>query len=180
MRTLSNVTLILGALVASPLAAQTEADPKPSDTVRLTFLSTDTPALARMHQLQVRGDSLHLNLASSSGAYPLSEISQIEISRGKAWSTKWGVLGFFGGAAAGALIAWPVHSDDYGVPCSKYGNQGRDGCVTLIAGGAILGAFLGAFLKGDERWEALPMDRLRALTIGPSGDGLNIGASLRF
>ncbi len=180
MRSLSNLMLILAVLAVPPLAAQTEVAPKPNAAVRVTFTSTDTQALARMHQLQVRGDSLHLSLVSSSGVYPLSEISQIEISRGRAWSTKWGILGFFGGAAAGALIAWPVHSDDYGVPCSKYGNQGRDGCVSLIAGGAVLVAFLGAFLKGGERWELLPMERLRALTFGRSGDGLSIGASVRF
>jgi len=180
MRTLTTLTLLLAALAASPLAAQTAEDPKPNDTVRLTFASTDTSALAQMRQLRVRGASLHLCSVEFSGGYPLSEISRIEINRGRAWSTKWGVLGFFGGAAAGALIAWPVHSDDYGVPCSKYGNQGRNGCVSLIAGGAILGAFLGAFLKGGDRWEPLPLDRLRALTVGPAGDGLSVGASVRF
>ena len=100
-------------------------------------------------------------------AIPLSTLSKLEISEGlKSNAGKGALIGggiglVVGGAMsiiAGSTVDTEVTSTDYLI---------FTGFVTV--GGVGIGALVGALIK-SERWEELPLDRLR-LGIAPRSDG---------
>ena len=170
--------LVFATILPAPLTAQVAPDP--DERVRLTFDADGDVSFCRADDLVLEGDSLHVTGCEASGVYEVASISRMDVRSGRTWSKKGGVIGFLGGAVAGFAIAWPTYSDDYGVPCAKHGNEGTRGCVGVTAATAVLGSVLGAYLMGSDRWEPLPLERVR-LVAGPvAGVGFGVGATLRF
>ena len=84
-------------------------------------------------------------------------------------------IGLLGGAVAGAVTWTSIGGcklvDDS--ECRMYG-------ALLIGGiGAVVGGVVGAFIWKTDRWEEVPLDRLR-VSLVPKRDGFALGLSVSF
>ena len=97
----------------------------------------------------------------------LSSLSRLEISKGLRSNTGKGALigGGIGLVVGGAMSINAGANVDKNVTTAEY--LAFTGLVAV--GGAGIGALVGALIK-SERWEELPLDRLR-LGIAPRSDG---------
>jgi hypothetical protein len=127
------------------------------------------------------GDTL---LAQSNGntiVLPLDAVTKLEVSQGQKSHTGVGaVIGFLVGGAAGAAIGYASYSCE-GWSCLGYGPWPSAGVGLAIGGvgGLVAGALIGSAIKTD-RWEEVPLDRVR-VSLGPQRDGrFGFGASVRF
>jgi len=107
----------------------------------------------------------------------LTEVTRLEVSQGRKSNALAGLgIGFLGGAAIGGLVA--MQFDEEGGDSS----QGQYFLFGAVVGGAAFGAIgagIGALVK-TERWEEVPLDRLR-VSIVPLRDGrLALGLSVAF
>ena len=112
----------------------------------------------------------------------VASVTRLDVSRGQKSNTSWGVvIGF----AAGALGAIAYCSQNK----NEFSNEGKcvlfDDDTTLFqalifgTGGGLVGGFVGYLIKTD-RWEAVPLDRLR-VGLAPQRDGrLMLGFSAGF
>jgi len=131
----------------------------------------------------LRGDTL-IVVADSIMDCPLASVTRLDVSRGRRSNALKG-LGF--GAAAGAVIgaavgAWGAHRD---TPTSEavFCYEGTAACaaggaLAVGAFGGLVGLGVGALAKTD-RWEELPLDRLR-VSVVPRRDGFGVGARIAF
>jgi hypothetical protein len=119
---------------------------------------------------------LHLKTRAEPLALPLSSLTDLEVSRGKKLGLTTGVIG---GACVGVAIGtiyWladrhPVPSHDiWGQEIAPEAEPAEFG--TYVAIGAAAGAALGALsaVLSPERWEEVPLDRLR-VSIAPQPRG---------
>ena len=89
--------------------------------------------------------------------------------------------GLLGGALSGALLGFAVCSGESysGSFCTDRGAGAAIGAVAFGGAGLVLGAIHGLFASID-RWEEVPLDRVR-VSFGPQPDGrFGLGASVRF
>jgi hypothetical protein len=107
----------------------------------------------------------------------LGEIHQFEVSRGQKSRWLMGLgIGFVGGAAIGAVVGYTTDPEGNDLP--------PEGAAVIVGGlgaavGGLLGTIIGSTIKSD-RWEEVPLDRLR-VGIATHRDGrLGIGLSLKF
>jgi hypothetical protein len=109
---------------------------------------------------------------------PFDSLARLEMVTGRKSHTLLGMaLGSLVFGGAGALAGGSVD-------CYELGGWGDETCVLMGAGagivaGGILGAVTGALIKTD-RWEEVPLDRLRLQVAQQPGGRLGIGASIRF
>jgi len=136
-------------------------------------------SLARMS-----GDTVALTTAGSPSRHALNAVRRLEVSRGR--RSYWLV-----GAGAGLLVGGGVtyavlHTGGSTALCDRSANQdaiGSGECLALTAGGALVGAGLGALVGSlirTERWERVPLDRLR-VGLGPAPrPGMSLAVALAF
>ncbi len=164
-------------LLVIPFAATIAQEPplKPGARVRVTAPELGlAEAVGRL--LFVRLDTLRV-VADSLMRIPLAGVMRIEVNRGR--SNLLVVLGAIAGAAGGTAVGIalvdtthcelldPCEGDILGPP------------VFGAAIGALAGAALGVALRTD-RWEEVPLDRLR-VSLAPQRDGrLGFGLSVSF
>ena len=91
-------------------------------------------------------------------AVSLQDITSLEIGRGRPRRTWWGALGgaVVFGAIGAAMGAHAVEGGDH--PLDEVYPAGV--AIAFAIPGAGLGALVGAFIRGDERWERVPPDRI--------------------
>jgi hypothetical protein len=82
------------------------------------------------------------------------------------------------GAAAGAEVAYLSFQDDYGSPCST--SSGTNKCGVVVTSFALGGAVAGALLMRRERWEEVPLDRLRVSFVSKWDGRLAFGFRVAF
>ena len=89
-------------------------------------------------------------------------------------------IGLLVGAATGAVFGLASGDDtNCSFFCFTAGEKATLGAVGLGGLGAVIGLIAGAASSG-ERWEEVPLDRLR-VSVGPQRDGrLGFGLSVRF
>lgn len=173
MRVLIGVCAISVVIPCASLSAQRSA--QPGDRVRVTAPALHANGLVGTC-VAVRGDALELIARDSLMAIPLAQVMQLEVSQGRKPSGLGGVIGFLGGAVVGTVFGWFAYQDDYGAPtCDDYTS-----CPvivgTLVVGGTIVGALMGA----TERWEEVPHDPIRMSVLRQWDGGVAIGLSLAF
>jgi hypothetical protein len=108
----------------------------------------------------------------------MTSLVKLEASRGRRSNVgKGAVYGALVGVAAGLITA--------GVACGSYdceeytGVALAGGAGVFGAGGLLIGLFIGATTTG-ERWEEVPVERLRQQVAPQPGGGFGFGASIRF
>jgi hypothetical protein len=139
-----------------------------------TFLAWKSDTLV----VQSNGDILPL---------PLDSVTRLDVSRGRKTNTARGAgIGFLLGGLVGAVIVYASYEEC--VPQGPWSCIGPDfgsgfaaavGGVIGGLGGLVAGAIIGTAIK-TERWQEVPLDRVR-VSLGSQRDGrFGFGASVRF
>ena len=115
------------------------------------------PLVGTIHSLDM--DSLLLAPTSETRvtAIALRDIRSLEVGRGRSRRTGWGALtgAVIFGAGGGYLGS---QSDDETPGLSEVYPAGL--AIAFAIPGAGLGALAGAFIRGEERWEPIEVDRI--------------------
>ncbi len=135
----------------------------------------------------IEGDQLTLD---TSLVFPLASVTRLEVHRGQKTSASTVALYTAIGAGSGAVVtAGLVLTGCLLARLVELGCGGPDeelvegvtplGFIGIGAGvGALVGALIGATRKTD-RWETVPLDRIR-VSLTPRGGGLEVSAEFVF
>ncbi|MDH3457542.1 MAG: hypothetical protein OER90_11955 [Gemmatimonadota bacterium] len=170
----------LAALVLAPLTDAIGQDQplQPGQRVHVTVPTLGIKKQAATFEA-LRGDVLVV-VADSAMNCPLSSVSRLEVSRGrKSNAVKGLAIGSVAGVVVGAVLG-VVASTGSGETLCYWGTVecGASGAAAFGVFGGLVGLGIGALSK-TERWEEVPLDRLR-VSIVPQRDGFGIGASIAF
>jgi len=173
------VLICIFAGAPTDIVAQESFVLEPGERVRVTAPTCGLGLSSHVTQFRaLRAGTLVLDTSECA----VASVTGLDVSRGQKSNTTWGVvIGF----AAGALGAIAYCSQDK----NEFSNEGKcvlfDDDTTLLqvlifgAGGGLVGGFVGYLIKTD-RWEAVPLDRLR-VGLAPQRDGrLMLGFSAGF
>ncbi len=129
-------------------------------------------------------DSLIIESNGNALALPLDSVTKLEVSRGQKSHTVAGAIigSLVGGVAVGAIAIATYEECEGGWGCIGDFGPGFAALVGGLVGGlggGVVGALVGRSIKTD-RWQEVPLDRLR-VNLGPQRDGrFGFGASVRF
>ncbi len=177
MRLIVPFLAVLAFLPATSVIAQEQSLPlEPGQRVRVT-----APNLGIRYQLAtfevLRGDTLVVT-ADSTMYCPLASVTRLDVHQGRKSEWKTGlIVGAFVGAIGGGIAGYVLetideYSPEYALPVAGGALAGA-----AVVGG--LGAGIGTFIKAD-RWEEIPLDRLRVSFV-PQRDGrFAFAVSVRF
>lgn len=178
----SRVATLLLFVPSLGLFAQAPASPPETGTRLRVTLSCEGPTRsttarecrAKGRLVRWQSDTVVLAGEGSAASYALSSIRGVEVSRGH---RSYRLAGAGTGLVLGAGVTYLVlNSGGSTAPCDQDANQdamSSEECLGLTALGAVAGAGLGFLIGGlfrTERWEEIPLDRLR-MGIGPSPGG---------
>ena len=123
----------------------------------------------------LRADTLVLETTEC----PMASVTRLDVNRGRRSHT---LLGAGIGFAAGALWGVVLCRRKAGHHCGVYGSDSDFTPLVagvLGAGGGLVGGFAGYLIKTD-RWEEVPLERLR-VSLAPQRDGgFALAFSVRF
>lgn len=188
LRTTALVLVILSS-PGSALAAQEEA-PRPGSRVRLTYPcgpsgrgAAETCRVAG-ELVSLREDTITVATAETTTSVGRTAISRLEVSRGQR-SHRW--VGAGAGFVVGAGATWLVlHSGGSTALCDRSANQdamagGECAGLTVLGGlaGAGLGYLVGALIRA-ERWQDMPVDRLRLGVVRRPGGAFGLAVTVPF
>lgn len=153
--------------------------PQPGERIRLMACTPVCEDLEGTCEA-LSGDTLRVRIEerATPTAISLASVLKLEVHRGQKSNVGTGaIMGFVLGAAAGAIAGVVFCSNEH---CSGVtpGQAALYAGAVAGAGGAVLGAGLGALTKRD-RWEEVPLDRLR-VSVVPRRDGVALGISIAF
>lgn len=134
--------------------------------------------------LLLQADSLTLAAAEATTSYGVNTITRVEVSRGLRTHRLTGAgVGFLvGGGVAFALL----NTGGSTSLCDRSANQDAMGsaeCIGLAALGGAAGAGLGAIIGGfvrTERWQDVPLERLRISLRPHAGRKLGLALAVAF
>ncbi len=111
---------------------------------------------------------------------PVASINRLEGSRGRKSNSAEGAgIGLLVGAATGAIIGLASGDDEPGFITWTAEQKAGVGAVLLGGVGGVIGLIAGATITTD-RWNEVPVDRLR-VSFAPQRDGrFALGLSMRF
>lgn len=171
------ISPLLTALVltaSADLLAQQAPPVAPGDRVRVT---TRTKLVGNLVTLSADTCVLHVEGRDASLSLPIASLTKFEVSRGRKSNALKGLgIGFLGGAAVGALIGLGL--DEEGGEVSA-GTWALIGAAPGAVVGAVVGVAVGASTKTD-RWEVVPLERLRVSMIPRRNGAVAIRVSLAF
>ena len=193
MRCFTAVLTVWLVVPFQTLLAQQQPPIQPGERVRArqectegyTRTSTDLTTICPTYVgvlIALARDSVELDIGDRNGhaSLPLESLAQCEVSRGRHRSTVgaigFGTLGLVGGAALGFGIGAAVatSSDCYEMDCIV---APAIGFLVGAPIGLISGVVYGARVR--ERWEDVPLDRLR-VSVVPQRGGLTVGLRIAF
>ncbi len=180
--------ILVTILAFVPLTRITAQEPPPvkvGDRVRVTapdvrsagivqLLTTDSLVMRPEYVFVMRPEYVAPNRL----AIPLASVTRLELSMPSGSQVGQGALygstiGAFGGSVVGFVACENDSYVDVSSACALAG------AVIFGAGGALVGAMVGAMITGA-RWEEVPLDQLR-VSVGPQRDGrFGLGLSVRF
>jgi hypothetical protein len=173
------LALALSVLVSNAdLGAQATPPLEPGSRIRVRAPDAGANKLVGAY-LGTVADTLRVQMEelSSVRSIPFSSVVALEASRGRKSNALKGMgLGFVGGAGAGLVVGLAVDRGD--------DDASRLQLIGLGAGffgacGAVVGLLTGAMIT-SERWEEVPLERVRA-SFAPQHDGRRrIGLSVAF
>jgi len=167
------IALALVALASPTDAVAQELSLRPGQRVRVTVSTVGKNAYEDRFR-QLRGDTLVLE----SAWFPLSDVTQLKVHQGRKSVTGWGgLVGLLGGALTGAIVGYS-QGDDHGLVA--WTAEQKAGLLAAVFGGVggLGGLLIGALIRTD-KWEGIPLDRLR-VSVVPHRDGFGLGASIAF
>jgi hypothetical protein len=130
-------------------------------------------------------DSLVVETKGHTLTVPLDSVTKLDVVRGqKSRAGAGALIGLFVGGVAGAFIGSASEKDCaqglFSGLCSGFSGMATAGGATAgILGGLVAWALIGRLIKTD-RWQEVPLDRLR-VSLGPQRDGrFGLGGSVRF
>ncbi len=189
------VTLILAVLLLAP-SGNLQAQLRPGQRVRFTAPGVFS-ATGAVTVVAVGTDTLVVRGESNTWRVPIGAMTKLEGNWGRKPNTATGALvgllvGLVAGSVTGQVIGAKTHeceSELMFASCMTDGGTSGDVAGQLLAGawgsavgaavGAAFGALIGASIK-TERWEEVPLDRLR-VSFAPQRDGrFALAASVRF
>ena len=192
-----HATILVAILAFVPLTSATAQVPvRPGERVRVThqpICPAGTICLGPSPRrrsvgtfLAWKADSLVIQSNGDTLSVPVNLVTRLDVSRGRNTNTGEGAgIGFLLGAVVGAVIGLASYEE-----CESQGAfscLGPDGPEIYALAGAIIGG-LGGLVAGaligsateTDRWQEVPLDRLR-VSLGPQRDGrFGFGASVRF
>ncbi len=192
-----HATILVAILALTPLTSATAQVPvRPGERVRVTrppICRADTICGGRSPRQSVgtflawKSDTLVVQSNGDTLALPLDSVTRLDVSWGRKTNTGKGAgIGILLGVIAGAFIGGVSYEEC--VPQGWFSCIGPDfGSEAYAAAGALLGglgglmagAIIGTAIKTD-RWQEVPLDRVR-VSLGPQRDGrFGLGASMRF
>jgi hypothetical protein len=178
MRGRASIGLAAAALLAAvPAAAQIEL----GDRVRVhaagqrsiigTLQSLDETALVL--KPDGSGDLVTVNRSRMRG---------VDVSQRRSRKGRGALIGLVGGVAAGAAVGSLIASD-----CSEveflclYPREARHAYIAVSAiGFGLLGGVLGAVVAPGERWDRVPVDRVRVRVLTGPARAVGLGVSITF
>ena len=166
---------LLAAALPVPVAAISAQEPpqvEPGARVRVT--AADNAIRNRVGTLrELNADSIVLE---DGLMLPLASVTRLELSRGRTANQTPGiVVGFLAGATIGAV---------WGASAAREIDESATAVTLLAAGigsalGAVIGGIVGLGIRTD-RWEEVPLHRLRVNPTPQPGGRLALGLSVRF
>ena len=155
----------------------------PGDRVRVTSpsidLEQDVGTVASF-----KADTIVVEMEDHADALdvPLSHMTKLEVHRGQKSRAGTGALIAAGaGAATGVTVALASCA---GSKCYSDGSNVWGAVVLVLgAGGALASAGLGALIGGaikTDRWEYVPLDRIRVGRSPAAPDGITVSVTLRL
>ena len=156
--------------------------PEPGAQVRVT--APDVGINKQAGRLTaVRADTLIMDTLRVA----VASVTKFEVHRGRKSNARKGALiggGVRGAGGLGLSILWVAGGCEW---AGSYGGCETGEAAAAIAGttaitfgvGAGLGALIGAFIKSD-RWEEVPLDRLRVSVVPQRGGRFGLGVSIAF
>lgn len=168
------LTVLFIPLSFTSLAAQ---DPLTAgDKVRVT---TEEERIVG-YWISLDDNQLTLNTDRDSNlVLPLASLAKIEVSRGqKSRAGKGALIGAAVGVTAGVITGLALGGGCIDSSCISDAGAAAIVAVVFGAGGTLLGAVTGAFIKTD-RWETVPLDRI-SVSLTPRGGGLEVSAKFVF
>ena len=201
--------VLLAIFAFVPLASATAQVPiRPGARVRVTRPPICPPNVTCVGVRRYGGtfvawkaDSLVMESKGNALALALDPVTKLEVSRGRKsfGAGRGGIIGGVVGAASAAIIGAASYEEpEEPQPCvprdfldwlfrdpwgDRISRTAADAAVQWAVVGAVVGYAIGRLLGSaikTERWEEVPLDRLR-VNLGPQRDGRwGLGASVRF
>ncbi len=197
-----HVGLLVAILAFVPLASATAQVPvRPGEQVRVThppICPADTICVGPLPRqrsvgtfLAWKADSLVMETKGDTLSVPVNLVTRLDVSRGRKsfGAGRVGIIGGLVGAASGAIIGAASYEERQ--PCvlfclfqdPEFSRTAADAAVLGAAFGAVVGYAIGRLLGSaikTERWQEVPLDRLR-VSFGPQRDGrVGLGLSVSF
>jgi len=167
----------LAVLIFAPLAdAITQEQPLPEPGQRVRVTAPDLGINRQAATFSSLDGGVLIVTADSTMQRPLADVSRLDVYAGRKSNTLLG--GTIGAVVLGlttTVIVSGVCSETGG--CSA-GTEVIAGALGF-AGGALVGAGIGAFIWTSDEWEEVPLDRLR-VSVVPTRNGFGIGARIAF
>lgn len=177
------IVLLLALAPLDALFAQNQVLLEPGTRVRVTVPEMGLRGYVAAVE-GVTADSLVLSTGGALQKYPLAAVTRLDVSRGS--RRNWGRGAAIGAASFGAIgvvlgVAYTVSCrNSPSIGCFDTPEMGIPLMGGLLAGaGALVGAVVGGSSR-SERWEEVPLDRLRVSVVPQRGGGFGVMVSLRL
>jgi len=163
---------LFAVLLLAPFAdAIAQEQPlQPGQRVRVTVPSLDVNKHKTTFQ-RLHGDTL----VFSSASYAVSDVTRLDVHSGRKSHTWAGAgIGFLVGAVGGGIAG-----HQFGLCEDNKAECALGGAGVFGLGGSLLGAAVGGFVWKTDKWQEVPLDRLR-VSVVPTRNGIGIGARIAF
>jgi hypothetical protein len=181
MRTfLAALALAITLLPVSPALAQGDAEPQPSQRVRL-LLTSQRVVEGYVPAQELRGtllaedaDSMTVQVHPGTGPIRVSRaaVRTMYVSRGVPGRARSAATGAMGGAIGGALFGWIYNPE-------REQRSDQDAALLGAAAGGGFGLVMGALFP-RERWKRVRAPRDVAVSPALSSEGQGLAVNLRF
>ena len=169
---------MLTSAASSKIAAQETVRLEPGQRVRVTAPTISSTQIVGAFG-HIEADTLVVETDGRTWHLPRASLTRVDVNRGqKANAGKGALFGFLIGAGVGAVA---LGSSDL---CTETLEVAGGRCALIGAGGGgvaglLLGAIAGALIKTD-RWQKVPLDRLRVSFIHPGHKPFALAMSVGF
>jgi hypothetical protein len=171
---------LLTILLVGPICAAAAQDRTPllEPGARVRVTAPDLGITKQAATFDVLEGGTLVVTADSTMYCPLRSVTQLEVHAGR--RSKWGTGAVVGGVVGGAggALALGLFCQGYAAPGHDCSSDMKSGFLGGALGGALLGMGIGAAITTD-RWEEVPLDRLR-VSVVPQRGGVALGISVAF
>jgi hypothetical protein len=178
MRPATLLAAILASATSSRIAAQEIVRLEPGQRVRVTAPTISSTQIVGAFA-HMAADTLVVETDGRAWHFPRASLTRVDVNRGQKSNAGRGALfGFLIGAGIGAVAlgSSSLCAETLEVPAGRCALIGAGGGGV---GGLLLGTIAGALIKTD-RWQEVPVDRLRVSLIPPGPGRFALAMSVSF